>query len=172
MKPMTTVYLSVGSNLGNKYANCIRGVEKLDELEDTRVVAVSQFYRTEPVDFLPQAWFVNGALKIETGLDPFELIDHLKGIEIFLGQIEKEVRFGPRVIDLDIVLFGNRVIDTEILTIPHQRMDKRCFVLKPLCDIGAKVVHPVLGETMERLLKRIENDQGQKVMAYTKGDQE
>ena len=168
---MTTAYLSIGSNLGDKYANCLEGVDRVDALDLTRVVAVSGFYRTEPVDFLDQAWFVNGALKIETGLEPLELIHRLKETERRLGQIEKEVRFGPRIIDLDIILYGNTVMDTGVLTIPHPRMHQRCFVLKPLCDIGADTVHPVLGETMEQLLKRIEHDHGQEVMAYNKGDQ-
>jgi len=133
-------------------------------------VAVSKFYKTEPVDFLDQAWFVNGALKIETGLDPFELMKNLKKIERSLGQIEKEVRFGPRIIDLDIIFYGNRVIRTETLEIPHPRMDKRCFVLKPLCDIGKGVVHPVTGKSTQQLLNEIDNSHGQQVMEYTKGD--
>lgn len=163
---MTTAYLSIGSNLGDKYENCLKGVDKVDALEQTRVVAVSKFYRTEPTDFLDQAWFVNGALKIETTLAPLLLIQRLKETERCMGQMEKEVRFGPRIIDLDIILYGNTVMDTEILTIPHPRMHERCFVLKPLCDLEADRVHPVLGETMERLLKRIENDHGQEVMEY------
>ncbi len=169
---MTTAYIAIGSNLGDKYENCLKGVGKIDALEQTRVVAVSKFYRTEPVDFLDQAWFVNGALKIETVLAPLLLIQRLKETERLLGQMEKEVRFGPRIIDLDIILYGNTVMDTEVLTIPHPRMHKRCFVLKPLCDIAAETVHPVLGETMDRLLKCIENDHGQEVMAYNKGGQQ
>ena len=167
---MITAYLSIGSNLGDKFSNCILGADRVNELPETRVVAVSKFYKTEPVDFLDQAWFVNGALKIETGLDPFELMKSLKKIEFSLGQIEKEVRFGPRIIDLDIIFYGNRVIRTESLEIPHPRMDKRCFVLKPLCDIGKGVVHPVIGRSTEQLLNEIENSHGQKVMEYTKGD--
>jgi len=167
---MTTAYLSIGSNLGDRFANCILGADRVNELPGTRVVAVSKFYKTEPVDFLDQAWFVNGALKIETGIDPFELIRNLKNIELSLGQIEKEVRFGPRIIDLDIIFYGNRVICTDSLEIPHPRMDKRCFVLKPLCDIGKGVVHPVTGKSTQQLLNEIDNSHGQQVMEYTKGD--
>ena len=166
---MTTAYLSIGSNLGDKYANCLKGVDEVDALDLTRVVAVSGFYRTEPVDFLDQAWFVNGALKIETALAPLMLIQLLKETERLMGQMQKEVRFGPRIIDLDIIFYGTTVMDTDILTIPHPRMHERCFVLKPLCDLEADMVHPVLGETMEQLLKRIENDHGQEVMEYIKG---
>lgn len=170
MNPKTTAYLSIGSNLGDRYDNCIRGRKKVDTLDQTRVMAVSHFYRTEPVDFLDQAWFVNGALKIETGLDPFELIDGLKEIERFLGQGKKEVRFGPRIIDLDIVLYGERVVYTDRLILPHLRMHERCFVLKPLCDIAPGVVHPTMEKTMEELLQQIENNPGQEVRAYIKGD--
>ncbi|MBI9088294.1 MAG: 2-amino-4-hydroxy-6-hydroxymethyldihydropteridine diphosphokinase [Desulfobacterium sp.] len=166
---MTRAYLSIGSNLGDKYENCLQGVDKVDALEQTRVVGVSKFYRTEPVDFLDQAWFVNGALKIETTLAPLLLIQRLKETERLMGQMEKEVRFGPRIIDLDIIFYGTTVMDTNILTIPHPRMHERCFVLKPLCDLETDMVHPVLGETMAGLLKRIENDHGQEVMEYIKG---
>jgi 2-amino-4-hydroxy-6-hydroxymethyldihydropteridine diphosphokinase len=82
-------YLSIGSNLGEKYDNCIRAREMVDDLDCTRVLAVSNFYRTEPVDFLDQAWFVNGALKIETSLAPLTLMGELKRIELFMGQREK-----------------------------------------------------------------------------------
>ena len=170
MNPIVVAYLSIGSNLGEKYDNCIRAKEMVDGLHNTRVLAVSNFYRTEPVDFLDQAWFVNGALKIETSLDPVTLMGELKRIEGLMGQGEKEVRFGPRIIDLDIVLYGKEVIQTENLVIPHMRMHKRCFVLKPLCDIGAFVVHPTSGKTVEQLLNQIKNDPGQEVEVYTKGD--
>lgn len=170
MNPMTIAYLSIGSNLGEKYDNCTRAKEMVDGLNHTRVLAISSFYRTEPVDFLNQAWFVNGALRIETDFDPFTLMGHLKRIEGLMGQGEKDVRFGPRIVDLDIVLYGEEVINTDTLVIPHPRMHKRCFVLKPLCDIASGVVHPTLGKSMEQLLQQIENNPGQEVEVYTKGD--
>jgi len=165
----TTAFISIGSNLGNRYENCIKGIELLNDLYTVNVVEVSLFYQTQPVDFTDQDWFVNGALKIETSLDPFELIQELKIIENTLGQFEKKIRFGPRIIDLDIIFYGTRVLDTETLTIPHPRMHKRCFVLKPLCDIGADIIHPILKKTARQLLETIENDHDQAVMEYNKG---
>ncbi|MEA1967011.1 MAG: 2-amino-4-hydroxy-6-hydroxymethyldihydropteridine diphosphokinase, partial [Thermodesulfobacteriota bacterium] len=141
-------------------------MELLDELDTTTITDVSSFYTTEPVDFTNQEWFVNAAFKIETVLDPFDLMLTLQRIENRAGQFEKDVRFGPRILDLDIIFFANKVINDPHLNIPHPRMDKRCFVLKPLCDIASKFVHPVSGLTMERLLKEIENKHDQKVIHY------
>ncbi len=169
MKDAATVFISIGSNLGSKHENCLAGIKRVDLLPDTRVVSVSSFYKTEPVDFLDQDWFVNGALKIETRLDPAALLTALKAIEQELGQFEKSVRFGPRILDLDIILFDQKILDTDHLTIPHPRMHKRCFVLRPLCDIGANSVHPVIGRSTKELLMEIENDPDQKVVYYRPG---
>ncbi len=160
------VFISIGSNLGQRHDNCIKGIKYLNELMTTKVIQVSSFYKTEPVDYIEQDWFVNAIVKIETKLAPEELMCGLKSIEEKLGQFEKQVRFGPRLLDLDIILFKNEVIDTANLTIPHPRMHKRCFVLKPLCDISPEVIHPVLGKTAAELLKSIENSPDQKVILF------
>ncbi|MFO7749318.1 MAG: 2-amino-4-hydroxy-6-hydroxymethyldihydropteridine diphosphokinase [Desulfobacteraceae bacterium] len=166
MKTVSQVYLSVGSNIGDRHANCTRGIELVNDLVDSSVKQVSAFYYTEPVDFTDQGWFVNGAFELETGLDPSELMVQLKKTENRVGQFEKDVRFGPRILDLDIIFFGSRVIAEEHLTVPHPRMEKRCFVLKPLCDIASKFVHPVSGVTIEYLLREMENTHGQEVKPY------
>ncbi|MFH1154327.1 MAG: 2-amino-4-hydroxy-6-hydroxymethyldihydropteridine diphosphokinase [Pseudomonadota bacterium] len=163
------VYIAVGSNMGSSYDNCIQGIDRLNGLDGTRVVQRSKFYRTAPMDYLDQDWFINGAVEIETTLEPLELIRGLKMLERSMGQFEKSVRFGPRVIDLDILLFEDRVIDTRDLIIPHPRMQNRSFVLKPLCDIGADVRHPVLGLTIRQLMEHIENDPDQTVLEYSPG---
>lgn len=168
MKEKSTVFISIGSNMGDKYANCIRGIEHINKLHKTEVVQIANFYRTEPVDYKDQDWFVNSALKVETELDPQELMVSLKKIEQELGQYEKSVRFGPRIIDLDIIFYQDMVINTEKLTIPHPRMHKRCFVLKPLCDIASEIIHPVLGDSAKELLKDVENDHGQDVVLLMK----
>ncbi len=146
------VYLSIGSNIGNKKENCNNGLSKIKSSGVGNVTAVSRFYQTKPVDYTDQDWFVNIAAQIETTLMPEALLTELKRIERGLGTIDKEVRFGPRIIDLDILLYGDRVISSETLIIPHERMHERVFVLRPLCDIDSTLIHPVLNMTVEQLL--------------------
>ncbi len=167
MKKKSTVFISIGSNMGDKYANCIKGIEHIKELKGTDVIDVAHFYKTDPVDYKDQDWFINSALKIETEFEPDELMFNLKNIEQKLGQYEKSVRFGPRILDLDIIFYDDKVINTDTLTIPHPRMDKRCFVLKPLCDIAPEIVHPVLGHSVEHLLKLLNSDHEQKISFFS-----
>ena len=159
-----TAYLSIGSNKGNKKENLNKAIESLENHTLIRVVAVSPFYKTQPQNFEDQDWFVNAALKVETQAHPEELLDILKQIELSLDKEGKAFRFGPRIIDLDIIYFQNRVVKTDHLDIPHPRMQERCFVLRPLCDIGADTLHPVLDKTPEQLLKIIEKQTHQEVI--------
>ncbi|MBU0994048.1 MAG: 2-amino-4-hydroxy-6-hydroxymethyldihydropteridine diphosphokinase [Proteobacteria bacterium] len=161
---MEMCYISVGSNIGDKLLNCNKGIDAIEQNTPSVIIARSRFYRTEPVDFTDQSWFINGVVKIETSLEPIALFHALKAIEKEAGTTEKIVRFGPRVLDLDILLYGNQVINMPELIIPHPRMDKRRFVLQPLCDIDAGMEHPVLKKEMAQLLMAI-TDPGQKVMA-------
>ncbi len=154
----STAYLSVGANLGDKIANCRAGLLRLEQRPDTRVVVVSPFYRTEPVDFVDQDWFVNLAAKIRTELDPFALLRVLQDIQQEAGQGPKRVRFGPRLLDLDIIFYEDAVIETAGLVLPHPRMHRRRFVLQPLCDIAPDFVHPVLGERVQVLLDNLPDD--------------
>jgi len=118
------------------------------------------------VDCPRQNWFVNAAARLDTRLDPFALLDHTKRIETRLGRRINDVRFGPRMIDLDIVLYDDQILDTPELTIPHPRMHKRRFVLRPICDIDDHIVHPVLKEPLTRLLAGIP-ESGQKLIRIT-----
>ena len=157
------VFVSVGSNLGDKIENCRKGIKALLADGSSVLVKSSSFYRTSPVDYKDQDWFVNLVVKIETSLGPHALLNKIQGIEKAVGRKANTVRFGPRVIDLDIVLFGDRVIQTEKLEVPHPRMHKRRFVLKPICDIEPSMVHPVLGKDMLSLLESLQ-DSEQKIV--------
>ncbi|MBF0412015.1 MAG: 2-amino-4-hydroxy-6-hydroxymethyldihydropteridine diphosphokinase [Desulfamplus sp.] len=163
---LKTVFISIGSNIGDKYDNCLKGIEYINALPSTKVIDIAHFYKTAPVDYKDQDWFINSALKIETEFDPAALMFNLKNIEQKLGQYEKSVRFGPRILDLDIIFYEDMVIKTDNLTIPHPRMDKRCFVLKPLCDIAPDIIHPVLGSSVENLLKAVQNDDQQTINLF------
>ncbi len=147
--------IALGSNevseFGDREANLREAIRRLGELG--RVAAVSGFYDTTPVGNFEQPRFLNGALLLETGLGPVELMRGLLGVERAMGRVrEAGVVKGPRVIDLDLLLYGDRVMETAELTLPHPAMHERRFVLEPLAEIAAGMVHPVLGVTVEEML--------------------
>lgn len=149
--------LSIGSNIGDKLAHLRRGLALLELSGAARISARSRFFRTRPVDFEDQDWFVNAAVVLQTALPPRALLAALKAIERQVGRRRKSVRFGPRVLDMDIVLYDDLAMESEELTIPHPRMHKRRFVLMPICDIDPKIVHPVLHKSMAALLTELED---------------
>jgi len=155
---MATAIISVGSNLGEKHRNCRRGIRDLDALPTTAVTRRSRFYRTSPVDFSDQDWFVNAAVEIRTVLDPFGLLEALLAIQARHGGKQSVHRFGPRHLDMDLVFFDDRILRSDRLTIPHPRMDKRRFVLQPVCDIDPGIVHPVFRKTVAQLLADLADD--------------
>ena len=137
------VYLSLGSNLGDRARNlrdAIAGLRKAG----VEVTRISSMYETEPVDNLDQPWFLNIAVEAETELTAAALLQSLRGIEANMGST-KLVSKGPRLIDLDILLYGDETIDTPELQVPHPRMHLRRFVLEPLGEIAPNVRHPVSG---------------------------
>ncbi len=163
-----TAYLSIGSNLGDKKKNLNNAICLLRQHGKIEVLEISKFYKTQPQNFTDQDWFVNAALKIKTDLNSKDLLGVLKIVEKDLDKDGKPFRFGPRIIDLDIIYFDNLVQKSQNLEIPHPRMHERCFVLIPLCDIGAHTIHPVLNLRSDELLKRIEITQTQKVILLDK----
>lgn len=165
MSEYHTAYICVGSNLGDRLENCRRGVARLTRDASSRLVEESAVYQTEPVDYRDQEWFVNYAVKIETFLVPLDLLDRLKSIEKEAGRTRSSVRFGPRVLDMDIIFYDELVMDHRMLVIPHPRMHKRRFVLKSLCDIDPLIYHPVLGRTVQSLLEDLD-ETGQRITRF------
>ncbi len=147
---MSSVYLSLGSNLGDRAENLRRAIAALPG-KGVKVRRVSSFYETEPVDYTEQPWFLNCAVEAETGLVPLELLRALRGIETESGS-RKEIPRGPRLLDLDILLYGDESVKTPELEVPHPRMHLRRFVLAPLAEIAPQAMHPVLKRTAEALL--------------------
>jgi 2-amino-4-hydroxy-6-hydroxymethyldihydropteridine diphosphokinase len=149
---MTTVYLSLGSNLGERDSNISRAIAALSE-RNVRVVRESNLYETEPVDLREQPWFLNGVVEAEWDGEPDELLETLHAIERGLGRTRR-VRNGPRLIDMDILFFGARVVHLPELEIPHPRLADRRFVLVPLNGLAPTLEHPVLHATVEELLSQ------------------
>jgi 2-amino-4-hydroxy-6-hydroxymethyldihydropteridine diphosphokinase len=151
LRPSKRVYLSLGSNRGDRLANLRRAMEELDTA-GVKVERVSSFYKTEPVDFAPQAWFLNCALEAFTDLMPMQLLKAVKSVERTLGR-RPGVSKGPRPIDIDILLYENVVVRTAALTIPHERMNERRFVLIPLRELAPAARNPVSRRTVTEMLQ-------------------
>lgn len=143
------VYLSLGANVGDCATHIRDAITRLESAE--RVVAVSSFYETEPVEFADQAWFLNCAVALETTKTPGPLMATLLSIERKMGRTRTQHK-GPRTIDIDILLFGDMIMDSPELTIPHPAMHHRRFVLEPLAEIAPEARHPVLKKTIRELL--------------------
>ena len=147
-----TVYLSLGSNVGDRAGNLSDAIAALPAA-GVNVTKVSAFYETAPVDYLEQDWFVNCALQAATELPPLDLLQALRRIEEQMGS-KKLVPKGPRLIDIDVLLYGDQIVDTAELQVPHPRMHLRRFVLVPLNEIAPTARHPLLNLSVAELLAR------------------
>lgn len=158
------VYLSIGSNKGDTKNNLDQAINSLNNNKNIILEKVSPFYRTQPQNYVDQDWFLNAVLKIKTDLGPEVLLKFLKDQEKQIDTDGKVFRFGPRVIDLDIIYYDDLIFKSKELEIPHPRMHERCFVLIPLCDIGRDMLHPVYKLKPDELLKKIEKQETQEVL--------
>ncbi|HEY0702899.1 MAG TPA: 2-amino-4-hydroxy-6-hydroxymethyldihydropteridine diphosphokinase [Candidatus Acidoferrales bacterium] len=147
---MRGIYLSLGSNIGDRAQNIAQALELLPA-HGVRVVKQSALYETEPVELREQDWFLNAVAEVETDLQPQQLMQALLTIEQSMGR-ERLIPKGPRIIDLDILLFGSTVTKAPQLEIPHPRFTERRFVLVPFAEIAPQAVHPRRGQTIQQLL--------------------
>lgn len=139
---MIVAYIAIGSNLASPLEQVNAALKAIDDIPESRILAVSSFYRTPPLGPQDQPDYLNAAVALETSLTAEELLNHTQRIELQQGRVRKAERWGPRTLDLDIMLFGNETINTERLTVPHYDMKNRGFMLWPLFEIAPELVFP------------------------------
>jgi 2-amino-4-hydroxy-6-hydroxymethyldihydropteridine diphosphokinase len=148
---MSFVFLGLGSNIGDKKENLLKTVAKISRHKHIKLIKCSSFYKTPPVGFKEQEPFLNCVLKIETDLSIYDLLKVTQEIEKSVGR-KKTFKWGPRVIDVDILFYDNDKIDEPELKVPHPLVSERAFVLLPFAEIEKEFVHPILNKTIEKLL--------------------
>ena len=152
-------FIGIGSNVGDKIRNCKRAIAEITQHEQNSLIAQSSLYKTEPIGYTQQDWFINCAIEIETSLTAYELLHVLENIELSMGR-KRSFKWGPRIIDLDILFFNEEIHQCEELTVPHPELEKRAFVLVPLCEIAGDYIHPVLKKSISQLMAQLEGEQG------------
>ncbi len=157
-----SVFLALGSNLGDRLANLQAAIERLPPA--VRVLRLSPVYETAPWGFLDQPMFLNQVIWVETGLSPLDLLEYLKSIEVALGR-KPTFRYGPRLIDIDILLYDDLIFESPCLTIPHPRLGERPFVLFPLADLAPHLRHPLTHKTVQEMLRDVAHEGIQRYQA-------
>lgn len=151
-----TVYLSLGTNMGDKKKNLLGAIERIGKLENTKVTAQSTILETEPFGYTEQDMFLNACIEIKTLFTPQELLEKLLNIELEMGRV-RTIKWGPRIIDIDILFFDDEIIQDKNLAVPHPWISERMFVLEPLCEIAPNLIHPLERKpvaTLKRILEK------------------
>ncbi|MET3700086.1 2-amino-4-hydroxy-6-hydroxymethyldihydropteridinediphosphokinase [Bacillus oleivorans] len=164
-------YLSLGTNMGDRFGYLKEAISLLKRRESIQITNMSSIYETDPVGFEDQAPFLNMVVEIETAEPPIQLLEIILQIEEKLGRI-RLFKWGPRTIDLDILLYNQDNIETEQLIVPHPRMHERSFVLIPLLEIDKKLIHPTLGKEFKQILSEIPKDKGVRRWKQIDGEDE
>ena len=151
---MTRVYIALGSNLANPLHQVQSALNALAELPQTKLIATSSLYRTPPLGPQDQPDYLNAVVALDTDLSAENLLDHTQKIELEHGRVRKDERWGPRTLDLDILLFGDEIINTERLTVPHYDMKNRQFMLYPLAEIAPELYFPT-GESLQSVIAQL-----------------
>lgn len=152
---MARAFIGLGSNIGDRLVLIDRAAKALGALRGTRLVQMASIRETDPVGGPPQEKFLNSVLEIDTPLTPHQLLTSLQAIERDLGRQPSPERWGPRPIDLDLLLYEDQVVQEPLLTVPHPRLHERRFVLEPLAELAPELVHPLLKHTMQQLLQAL-----------------
>ncbi|MDC3417905.1 2-amino-4-hydroxy-6-hydroxymethyldihydropteridine diphosphokinase [Aquibacillus salsiterrae] len=168
---MENVYIALGSNILPRYTYLQKATLLLSKNNQITIEKQSSIYETEPVGYMEQSNFLNMVVEISTSLKPTELLDYCQKIEIELGR-KREIKWGPRTIDLDILLYNQETIQTEQLTVPHPRMHERAFVLVPLCDLNPEFKIPLVNKAVIDVLDEVPQQQIEGVVKWVRSNGE
>ena len=157
---MKKAFIGIGSNLGDRRKNCSEAVKRLKEIRGCEFLGCSRWYLTSPVGVRDQDWFVNGVARLDAEISARELLSRLRSIETDMGRVRNE-KWGPRVIDLDLLLYGEDIIRESDLEVPHPQMHLRRFVLVPLAELDPDVIHPILANTASQMLSALKGEEQQ-----------